>query len=132
MEVIEQRILFVFQISIGGTVDFDGNRLITNPDYLKNLAYIGSLAILGSRLKRINLDNLGEISGPLWVSENHVLTEIDFQNLKTLNGRLEISYNITFPNCKAKAIEQQLIEAGWPGESKIVGNLDNDAGVCEE
>ncbi|MCP4584005.1 MAG: hypothetical protein GY839_20530, partial [candidate division Zixibacteria bacterium] len=111
--------------SIGGNIIFCGNRLITNLDDLKNLTYIGgSLQIPGSRLERINLENLGEIGKSIWVSENHVLTEIAFKNLKTFNGRLDISYNITLPNCKAKAIEQQLIEAGWSGESKIVGNLD--------
>jgi len=66
------------------------------------------------------------------MSNNFNLTKINFKNLKTFDGNLEITHNEVLPNCEAEAFEQQLIESGWSGESKIEENLETDAGVCEE
>jgi len=87
--------------SIGGNLDVQQNAGLTSMSGLTQLQSVG---------------------GELRVVNNAALTQLELPELASLGGTLSIRSNESLPNCQALAIQDQLVGAGWTGDSAIGSN----------
>ena len=136
LETVRGRVHFhesQFQTMSGlGTVRTIGGGLTVN-GFMTPLALegLGGLESIGGNLdvqqnagltSMSGLAQLQSVGGELRVVNNVSLTQLQLPELVSLGGTLSIRSNESLPNCQALAIQEQLLDAGWTGESAIGSN----------
>jgi hypothetical protein len=110
-----------------------GNPALTDVDGLGALEQVGGEFQIAYNLSLVDLGGLSsltEVGGNLLLLQNFDLEQISgLSSLTSVGDLLEVGGNGSLPTCEATGLRDQLIDAGWEGDTCILGNEPDE---CED
>lgn len=133
--------------NVWGTITLGENTLLRGLDQLESLWLVGDVVIVSNMslttlaatdatvvgnvliggnyaLTDVRIGPVEAVAGDLHITSNSSLERLDLDELTAVEGAVIITSNPRLPTCEAERLLQQLVDAGFDGESLIEGNLD--------